>query len=61
VAVAAPELAFATVKVVLPHPLSVTAARVPNWNVGRSRAMVSGVEVSNGELSAKMYVMEDVA
>jgi hypothetical protein len=59
VAVAVPEPAFATVKVVVPQPLSVTAASVPNWNVGRSKAMVSGVEVSKGELSAKLYEMED--
>ena len=54
VAVAAPVLAFATVKVVVPHPLFVTAASVPNWKVGSSSAMVSGVVISSGELSAKM-------
>ena len=61
VAVAAPELAFATVKVVLPHPLSTTAARVPNWNVGSSSAMVSGVPVSRGEFRANVNVMDDGA
>ena len=54
VAAAAPELAPATVNVVVPHPLVVTAARVPNWNVGSSRAMVSEGDVSSGELRAKM-------
>ena len=61
VAVAVPELASATVNVVLPHPLSVTDAREPNWNVGSSSAMVSGVLVSSGELRAKVYVMDDGA
>jgi len=61
VAVAAPVLAFATVNVVLPHPISVTDANVPNWNVGSSRAMVSGMLISRGEFSANVYVMEDGA
>ena len=45
VAVAVPVLSLATVNVVLPHPLSVTDARVPNWNVGSNRSMVSGVPI----------------
>jgi hypothetical protein len=62
VAVDVPEPALATVKVVVPHPLSTTDARVPNWNVGSSSAMVSsGVPVSRGEFNAKIYVMEDGA
>ena len=62
VAVLAPELALATVNVVLPHPLTATAASVPNWNAGSSRAMVSGVAlVSRGEFSANMNVMDDGA
>jgi hypothetical protein len=61
VAAAAPELAFATVKVVLPHPLSTTAASVPNWNVGSFSAMVSGVPVSRGEFRANVNVMDDGA
>jgi hypothetical protein len=61
VAVDVPESALATVKVVVPHPLSTTAANVPNWNVGSSSAMVSGVPVSRGEFNANVYVMEDGA
>ena len=61
VAVDVPELALATVNVVVPHPLSSTDASVPNWNVGSNSAMVSGVPVSRGEFRANVYVMEDGA
>jgi hypothetical protein len=61
VAVAAPVFALVAVNVVVPHPLALGVASVPNWNVGSRSAMVSGVEVSNGEFSAKMYVTDDGA
>ena len=54
VAVAAPVFALVTVNVVEPQPLALGVASVPNWNVGSRRAMVSGVVVSSGELSAKL-------
>lgn len=41
VAVDVPELALATVQVVVPHPVLVTEARVPNVKLGSTRANVS--------------------
>jgi hypothetical protein len=40
------------VNVVVPHPLPAALNDPPNLNVGRSSAIVSGVDVSSGELSA---------
>ena len=57
-----PLFALLAVNVVLPQPLVVMLAGVPIWNVGSSKSMVSAVPlVSNGELSANMYVMDDGA
>jgi hypothetical protein len=47
------------VNVVVPHPLPAALNDPPNLNVGRSSAIVSGVDVSSGELSAKMYEIDD--
>jgi len=58
---AAPEFALATVKAVLPQPLRDGVATVPNTNVGNTNSMVSGVEISRGEFSAKMKVIDDLA
>ena len=60
VAVAVPELAFATVNVVLPQ-VSMGVANVPNWNVGSSSAMVSGVVISSGEFNVNKKVSDDGA
>ena len=60
VAVAVPEPDFVTVKVVEPQE-SVGVASVPNWNVGKSSAIVSGVEVSSGTFRANVYVIDDEA
>jgi hypothetical protein len=60
VAVAVPVLVLLVVNVVVPHPLAVGVLNdPPNLNVGRSSAMVSGVDVSSGELSANMYEIDD--
>jgi hypothetical protein len=49
------------VNVVVPHPLAAALNDPPNLNVGSSSAIVSGVDVSSGELSAKMYEIDDGA
>jgi hypothetical protein len=59
--VAVPVLVLLVVNVVVPHPLAVAVTEPANLNVGSRSAMVSGVVVSSGELSAKMYVMDDGA
>ena len=60
VAVAVPVLALLLVNVVVSHPLIVAVANDPaNLNVGSSSVIVSGVLVSSGEFSAKMYEIDD--
>jgi hypothetical protein len=59
VAVAVPVLVLLVVNVVVPHPLPAALNDPPNLNVGRSSAIVSGVDVSSGEFSAKMYEIDD--
>jgi hypothetical protein len=59
VAVAVPVLVLLVVNVVVPHPLPAALNDPPNLNVGRSSAIVSGVDVSSGELRAKMYEIDD--
>ena len=54
-AVAVPELASATVKVVLPHPVVAGVAGELNVNSGSTSVMVS--EVSRGEFRANMNVI----
>ena len=62
VAVAVPVSVLLAVKAVLPHPLMLGAANVPNWKSGRTSAMLSlGVPVSRGVFNANMNVMEDSA
>jgi hypothetical protein len=59
VAVAVPVLVLLVVNVVVPHPLIEAVNDPANLNVGSNSAMVSGVVVSNGEFSAKMYEIDD--
>ena len=59
VAVAVPVLALLLVNVVVPHPLIVAVANDASLNVGSSNAILSGVVVSSGEFSAKMYEIDD--
>ena len=54
-----PVLVLLVVNVVVPHPLPAALNDPPNLNVGRSSAIVSGVDVSSGEVSAKMYEIDD--
>ena len=64
VAVVRPELAFATEKVVLPHPLTVVGFNSftePKTKNGSTSAMVSGIVISIGAFNAKMYVIDDFA
>jgi hypothetical protein len=59
VAVAVPVLVLLVVNVVVPHPLAAALNDPPNLNVGSRSAMVSGVDVSRGTFSARVYVMDD--
>ena len=62
VAAAVPVPVLLAVKAVLPHPLMLGAANVPNWKSGRTSAMLSlGVPVSRGVFNANMNVMVDSA
>ena len=55
VAAAVPVPVLLAVNAVLPHPLMLGAANVPNWKSGSTSAMLSlGVPVSRGVFSAKM-------
>ena len=54
VAAAVPVPVLLAVKAVLPHPLMLGAANVPNWKSGSTKSMKStGVPVSRGVFNVK--------